>query len=291
MNEKKIIRRLSAVGICGNIALAALKMCAGILGRSAAMISDAVHSLADVLATLVACIGVLISKKAPDRGHPYGHERIECVASGLLGLILLATGLAIGAGGAEKIAAGHYDELATPSAPALIAAAVSIAVKECMFWYTRHYAKKLGSSAFMADAWHHRSDALSALGSLIGIGGAMLGAPVMEPAACVVICFFILKVAFDTLRDAAGKLVDSSCGEKYEAALDSFISGQEGVERIDALRTRRFGSRVCVDAEIAVDGSLSLAQAHGIAESVHAAVESEYPDVKHIMIHENPAGE
>ena len=124
MNEKKIIRRLSAVGICGNIALAALKMCAGILGRSAAMISDAVHSLADVLATLVACIGVLISKKAPDRGHPYGHERIECVASGLLGLILLATGLAIGAGGAEKIAAGHYDELATPSAPALIAAAV-----------------------------------------------------------------------------------------------------------------------------------------------------------------------
>ena len=183
MNETKIINRLSTVGIAGNIALVVFKLYAGIAGHSGAMVSDAVHSLSDVFATLVAYIGVRISKKAPDQDHPYGHDRLECVASMILGMILLATGFGIGLNGVKQIAAGHYEQLAVPSAIALAAAVVSIVSKEVMFWYTRYYAKKLNSSAFMADAWHHRSDALSSVGSLIGIGGAMLGVPVMEPIA------------------------------------------------------------------------------------------------------------
>ena len=179
MSEKKIVARLTAVGVTGNILLVAFKLYAGIAGHSGAMVSDAVHSLSDVFATFIAFIGVNLAQKGPDRDHPYGHDRLECLASTVLGVILLATGLGIGWGGLQKIIAGHYESLAVPGGIALAAAIVSIVVKEGMFWYTRHYARKLNSSAFMADAWHHRSDALSSVGSLIGIGGAMLGVPVL----------------------------------------------------------------------------------------------------------------
>jgi len=289
MNETKIINRLSTVGIAGNIALVVFKLYAGIAGHSGAMVSDAVHSLSDVFATLVAYIGVRISKKAPDQDHPYGHDRLECVASMILGMILLATGFGIGLNGVKQIAAGHYEQLAVPSAIALAAAVVSIVSKEVMFWYTRYYAKKLNSSAFMADAWHHRSDALSSVGSLIGIGGAMLGVPVMEPIACVAICLCILKVAYDILKDAADKMLDTACGDSYEKSLADFIRAQDGVVSLDTLRTRKFGNKVYIDAEISVDGSMTLSDAHSIAERVHNAVEHKYPDIKHIMIHENPA--
>ena len=288
MNETKIINRLSTVGIAGNIALVVFKLYAGIAGHSGAMVSDAVHSLSDVFATLVAYIGVRISKKAPDQDHPYGHDRLECVASMILGMILLATGFGIGLNGVKQIAAGHYEQLAVPSAIALAAAVVSIVSKEVMFWYTRYYAKKLNSSAFMADAWHHRSDALSSVGSLIGIGGAMLGVPVMEPIACVAICLCILKVAYDILKDSIDKMLDTACSPEYEASLRSFIGEQDGVRRVDKLQTRRFGSKIYIDAEIGVDGSISLFEAHAIAESVHNAVEKRDQEIKHIMIHENP---
>ena len=288
MSEKKIVARLTAVGVTGNILLVAFKLYAGIAGHSGAMVSDAVHSLSDVFATFIAFIGVKLAQKGPDRDHPYGHDRLECLASTVLGVILLATGLGIGWGGLQKIIAGHYESLAVPGGIALAAAIVSIVVKEGMFWYTRHYARKLNSSAFMADAWHHRSDALSSVGSLIGIGGAMLGVPVLEPVACVAICLCILKVAYDILKDAADKMLDTACGDSYEKNLADFIRAQDGVVSLDTLRTRKFGSKVYIDAEISVDGSMTLSDAHSIAERVHNAVEHKYPDIKHIMIHENP---
>lgn len=288
MLEKKIILRLSVVSIVGNIILSAFKLFAGIVGHSGAMISDAVHSLSDVLATAVAAIGARVSRKAPDKSHPYGHERLECVASVVLGVLLIITGTGIGLGGVKKIIGGNYQALATPTAIALAAAVISIVVKEAMYWYTRYYAKKLASPAFMADAWHHRSDALSSVGSLIGIGGAMLGMPVLEPVACVCICLCILKVAYDVLKDAVNGMVDASCGEEFEAELGRFILAQEGVKGMDMLHTRKFGSKIYIDAEISVDGGLSLYDAHSIAEDVHRAVEEKYPEIKHIMIHENP---
>lgn len=286
---QKMIKRVTVVGVAGNIVLTGFKLFAGVAGHSGAMISDAVHSMSDVIATFIAFLGVRISERAADRAHPYGHERMECVASLILGGILLATGLGIGSGGIQKIAAGNYDRLAVPGTLALVAAVVSIVVKEAMFWYTRHYARILNSAAFMADAWHHRSDALSSVGSLIGISGAILGYPVLDPAASVLICLCILKVSYDILKDAVNKMLDTSCSEEYEKKVSDYITAQEGVVRLDLLRTRMFGNKVYIDAEIAVDGERSLREAHAIAERVHEGAEENFAGLKHIMIHVNPS--
>ena len=187
INEEAIIRNLSLVSLLGNAALSGFKLFAGIFGHSGAMISDAIHSFSDVFTTLVAWIGVKVSKKAADADHPYGHERMECVAALVLGLILLATGIGIGKAGVENIISGRYEALPIPGTIALIAALISIIGKEMMYWYTRYYAKLINSAAFMADAWHHRSDAFSSIGSLIGIAGARLGFPVLDSVASVLI--------------------------------------------------------------------------------------------------------
>ncbi len=288
INENAIIRQISLVGIIGNIILSSFKLFAGVVGRSGAMVSDGVHSLSDVFATFIAFWGVRISKQAADKAHPYGHERFECVASLILGLILLATGIGIGKTGAEIILSGSYETLPVPSPIALAAAITSIVVKEAMYWYTRHYAKALNSAAFMADAWHHRSDAFSSIGSLAGIGGAMLGFPVLDSVASVVICLFILKVAYDILKDSLAKMLDTSCGEDFEKELTEYITAQEGVVCVDLLHSRMFGNKVYVDLEIKADGDKTLKEAHTIAESVHSNVEKDFPNVKHIMIHLNP---
>ena len=287
MDEKKIVDRLSRVGIFGNILLAAFKLFAGIFGKSGAMVSDAVHSLSDVFATLIAWIGVRLSRRAEDAEHPYGHERLECVASLLLGLILAGTGIGIGWSGIRKLS-GEGGSIEIPTLLPLIAAVISIVVKEGMYQYTMHYAKALDSAAFKADAWHHRSDAISSVGSFIGIGLAKLGLPFMDPVASIIICLLILKVAFDISRDAVYKMLDTSCDNAFEQRLRTFIGSQDGVGRIDLLRTRQFGNRIYVDLEIAVKPDISLRDAHGIAERVHSAVEQEFPKIKHVMIHVNP---
>lgn len=289
LSEAAVIRRLSLVSILGNAVLSGFKLFAGIHGHSGAMISDAVHSFSDVLTTVIAAIGVKISKKKADRSHPYGHERIECVASLFLALLLAATGVGIGNAGLKNILSGSYDTLAVPGGVALAAAVVSIASKEAMFHYTRYYANRIGSAAFLADAWHHRSDALSSIGSLVGIAGARLGYLVLDSAASVVICLFILKVAYDILKDAVSKLLDTSCPESYEQELRSFITGQPDVLAVDLLRTRMFGNVVYVDLEIRVDGSLTLQEGHAIADRIHNRVEKRFDNIKHIMIHVNPA--
>lgn len=288
LDESSVINRLSAVGIVGNVALSAFKLFAGIAGNSGAMVSDAVHSLSDVFATFTAYLGVRASRRKADDSHPYGHERLECLASLVLSVVLIVVACGIGWSGAEQIVSGDCADLRAPESIALIAAVVSIVVKEAMFWYTRHWAKVLNSSAFMADAWHHRSDALSSVGALIGIGAAMLGFPLADPIASMVICLLILKVAWDIMRDAVDKLLDTPCPAELEEDIANLIASTPGVLRLDILRTRQFGSRVYVDAEIAVDGELSLRQAHDIAELAHNSVEREFPLVKHIMIHVNP---
>ncbi len=286
--EKRIVARISAVSVGGNVVLSAFKLIAGLAGNSGAMVSDAIHSMSDVLTTFIAMIGVKISKKGADRGHPYGHEKLECVSSQILAVILFMTGLGIGSVGIEKIAAGNYRELAVPGVLPLLAAIVSIAAKEGMFWYTRAWANKIHSSAFLADAWHHRSDAFSSVGSLIGIAGARAGIPVLDPIASVVICLFILKVAVDIFRDAIRKLTDSACDEEYTEQVRAFVERQEGVRGIDLLRTRLFGEKVYIDLELEVDGRQTLEKAHDIAERVHDGLESQFDNIKHVMIHVNP---
>ena len=290
MEEQRIFKRLSRVGIFGNVLLAAFKLFAGIFGKSGAMVSDAVHSLSDVFATLIACIGVRLSKRQEDAEHPYGHERFECVASLLLGLILAGTGVGIGYTGIQKLLSAP-ENLEVPTLLPLIAAVVSIVVKEGMYWYTMYYARKLDSPAFKADAWHHRSDAISSVGSFVGIGLAKLGLPFMDPVASLIICLLILKVAYDIIRDAIAKMLDTSCDKDTEKSLRSFVEAQEDVARVDLLHTRQFGNKIYVDLEIAVRGDIPLREAHAIAERVHGAMEQAFPKVKHVMIHVNPAEE
>ncbi len=286
MEEKQIMKKLSVVTILGNVLLSGIKLLAGIIGRSGAMVSDAVHSLSDVFTTVIAVIGVLLSKQPEDAEHPYGHERLECVASLILGLILAATGLGIGYSGVEKLL--DWEELQEPTILPLIAALASILIKEAMFWYTMYYAKKMDSSAFKADAWHHRSDAISSVGSFIGIALARMGFPFMDPIASLIICLFILKVAFDISKDSLDKMLDTSGGQDLENQLRDFIENQEGVEKVDLLHTRQFGNKIYMDLEIAAKGNISLIEAHEIAEKVHGNVEAEFPNVKHVMIHVNP---
>jgi len=291
MSDTRIVRKLSLVGIWGNVLLSVFKLYAGVAGHSRAMVSDAVHSLSDVFATLVAWLGVRIAGRSPDREHPYGHERFECVASLLLGLILAVTGLGIGWSGIQRLLDGTAGTAQIPSILPLTAAAISIAVKEGMYHYTMHHANKLDSAAFRADAWHHRSDAFSSIGSFLGIGAARLGFPIMDSVAGLLICACILKVAYDILKDALGKLLDTSCGDELEGPLREYIIAQPGVVGLDLLQTRRFSNKVYADIEISADRSLSLVEAHAIAERVHHGIETTFPTIKHVTVHVNPSEE
>ncbi len=286
---EKIAMNASYVSIAANMVLSVFKLLAGIVAHSGAMISDAVHSASDVFSTIVVIIGIRISSKQSDKEHPYGHERMECVAAIVLATILAVTGLGIGYSAVGKILSGDYANLEVPGAMALIAALISIAVKEAMYWYTRYNAKKIDSSALMADAWHHRSDALSSVGALAGIAGARLGYPICDAAASLCICFFIAKAAYDIFRDAVDKMVDKACDEATENELKNCALAQEGVLGVDLLRTRVFGNKIYVDIEIRADGDGSLREAHGIAERVHDSIEGNFARVKHIMVHVNPA--
>lgn len=289
-SDKKLVMQVSVSSIVVNLVLSVIKAAAGVAAHSGAMISDAVHSASDVFSTFIVLFGYNASRKKSDAEHPYGHERMECVAAVILASVLFLVGLEIGIGGVHKIIAGAEGNLDAPGAAALWTAVASILVKEGMFWYTRWGAKKVRSDALMADAWHHRSDALSSVGSFVGIFGARLGFPVLDPLASLVICLFILKAAVEVFRDALRKMVDHACDEDTVSRLKRSISEEKGVEHLDMIRTRLFGSKSYVDVEIAVNGGLSLNSAHHIAENVHDKVEREFPEVKHCMIHVNPVG-
>ncbi|MBD5550491.1 MAG: cation transporter [Lachnospiraceae bacterium] len=286
--EHNLAYRVSAVSIAVNVILSVLKLAAGVLASSGAMISDAVHSASDVFSTVIVIAGVALSRKKSDADHQYGHERMECMASLLLAAVLALTGGGIGINGIQKIIGGSYETLAVPGRLALAAAVGSILVKEWMYWYTRAAAKKINSGALMADAWHHRSDALSSVGAMIGIFGARMGYPVSDAVASVVICLFIEKAAFDIFRDAADKMVDKSCPDELVEQMREVVKKEEGVIHIDDMKTRLFGDKIYVDVEFSADGSKSLEESHDIAERVHAAIEREFPTVKHCMVHVNP---
>jgi cation diffusion facilitator family transporter len=256
--NEQIAMKVSRISIIGNIILSGFKLFAGIFAQSAAMISDAVHSMSDVFSTIIVMIGIKLANKKSDKEHPYGHERFECVAAIVLAAVLFATGAGIGWSGIKKAIAGNYGDLAIPGILALVAAIVSIIVKEAMYWYTRGAAKRINSSALMADAWHHRSDAFSSVGSFAGIFGARLGFPILDPLACIIICLFILKAAIDIFRDAVGKMTDRACDDETIAKMRDLILSQKSVEGIDGLKTRLFGDKIYMDVEIRVDALVRL---------------------------------
>ncbi|MGN1015015.1 MAG: cation diffusion facilitator family transporter [Butyricicoccus sp.] len=289
--NEQIAMRVSRVSITGNIVLSLFKLLAGILAHSGAMVSDAIHSASDVISTIIVMIGIRMSNKASDDDHQYGHERMECVAAILLAIALGATGLGIGASGLNKILSSSTQPLQAPGRLALVAAVLSIVTKELMYQYSSRAAKKIHSSALLADAWHHRSDALSSIGSFAGIFGARLGFPVLDPIASIVICLFIIHAAYDIFRDAISKMTDRACDEKTAQDILEVCTSQEGVVAVDSIKTRLFGDRIYVDVEISVPGSIPLVQAHATAQRAHDAIEQQFPMVKHCMVHVNPAPE
>jgi cation diffusion facilitator family transporter len=253
------------------------------------MISDAVHSASDVFSTIVVIIGVKAAGKKADAEHPYGHERMECVAAIILAMLLGAVGVGIGFSGVKKIVGGNYSSLTVPGVVPLVAAVVSIASKEWMFWYTRSAAKRINSGALMADAWHHRSDALSSVGSFVGILFSRIGYPIMDPIASVIISLCVIKAAVDIFRDGLNKMVDHSCGSETEQSIRETVLEVNGVMAIDDLKTRLFGDKIYVDMEIKLERHMNLGDAHEIAEQVHNKIEKNFPNCKHCMVHVNPS--
>lgn len=291
MDDKSIVKtavRVSTVSIILNIILSLLKLLAGIVGRSMAMLSDAIHSLSDVFGSIIVIVGVKMSKKEEDSDHQYGHERMECLASLALGAILFLTGALLIYEGIKKICTG--EDISTPGSIALIAAIISIVSKEGMYWYTKISADKINSDALRAEAWHHRSDALSSVGSLIGVAGAMLGVKILDPVMAGIIGLVIIKVSYDIAKEAVDKMVDKACDDDTVNEMKALVLSIEGVEELDLIKTRMFGTKIYVDIEISADGELLLRQSHEIAEKVHDSIERQFADVKHCTVHVNPAG-
>ncbi|MGN0489281.1 MAG: cation diffusion facilitator family transporter [Ruminococcus sp.] len=287
-SEKKLAYKVSGVTIIGNLLLCIFKFLCGIIGCSQAMVSDAIHSASDIFSTIIVIVGVKISHKESDDDHRYGHERYECLAAIILAVILGFTSLYIGYSGITTVISGDYEKIKAPTVLALIAAIISIIVKELMYHYTMHAAKKINSDSLKADAWHHRSDAISSIGSLIGIGGAMLGFLFMDALASIIICIVILKAAVDIIKDAMDKLVDKSCDRETIEQLIDIAKNTDGVIDIDDIKTRLFGNKIYVDIEICCDGDLSLREAHDIADLVHDRIENSNINIKHCMVHINP---
>jgi len=289
--SEQIAMRVSIICIIVNIGLSIGKIGAGILGKSAAMVSDGVQSASDLVGTLISMAGVKVSNKPADADHQYGHERFECIASIILAVTLFMVAYEIGYSGYEKIWGNQSASLEAPGFIALAAAVASVVIKEWMYWYTKKAADLTNSNALLAAAWDHRADAFSSAGSFIGILGARMGYPVLDPIASLMICAIIVYTGFKIVMESFERMTDHAAENEQVMAYMNVIAAVPGVIHIDYVRTRIFGNRVYVDTEITVDDELSFMEVHKIMEGVHHAVEEQFPEVKHCMVHPNPDNE
>ena len=292
MTREDQIARVTLVGSVVNLLLVGVKFVAGIAGHSAAMISDAVHSLSDFVTDIVVLVFVRISAQPQDEGHDYGHGKFETMATLLIGLALAAAAIGIVVSGAGKLAAWLQGEnLPSPGKLALWAALLSILAKEVLYQYTRIKGQKLDSPALEANAWHHRSDALSSVGAAIGIGGAILLGnrwTVLDPLASIVVGLMLVKVAWDLLGPSFRELTDSSLPKETEAEMLEIIRGIDGVQDPHNLRTRRVGNRIVAEVHIRLDGSQSLSEAHEKATEVERRIKARFGQQSHIVVHMEP---
>ena len=292
MNREKQIYRVTLVGSVGNVLLTIVKFIAGVLGHSSAMVADAVHSLSDLVTDAVVLVFVGISARPQDESHDYGHGKFETLASLLISLALVAAAIGIIVSGAVKFAAWlGGEELTPPGSLALWVALLSIALKEAMYRYTAIQGRKLSSPALTANAWHHRSDALSSIGAAIGIGGAvLLGGrwAVLDPLASIVVGGMLVGVAWKILRPSMGELTDASLPEETEAEILDTIRSFSGVSDPHNLRTRRIGNRVAIEAHIRLDGSLPLAEAHERTSAIERRLKERFGPDALITLHMEP---
>ena len=292
MKREDEIAKVTLVGSVVNLLLVGLKAVAGVAGHSAAMVSDAVHSLSDFVTDIVVLIFVRVSARPQDDDHDYGHGKYETVATLFIGLALAAAAVGIVVSGARKLAAWFQgEELPAPGALALWAALISIAVKEILYQYSRIKGRKLDSPALEANAWHHRSDALSSVGAAIGIGGAILLGQrwtVLDPLASIAVGAMLVKVAWDLLGPSVGELTDSSLPADTEEEMLRIIRSVEGVEDPHNLRTRRVGNRIAAEVHIRLDGGQTLAEAHEKASEVERRFKERFGAQSHLIVHMEP---
>lgn len=277
--------KTSIITIIANIVLAAIKIFAGIVGKSSAVLADGFHTLSDVLTTFVAIVGLKVSSKEADKDHPYGHEKYEPIFGKIISMFLVGTGLLIGYEGIKTLISG---DIKTPTNIALGAAFTSIIVKEVMFRYTFRTAKKIKSFAMEADAWHHRSDALSSIGTFVGVLGARLGFSILDPIAAIIVSILIIKVGIELYLNSIKGLVDESADPDIIKKIEKITYSVEGVKSITDLKTRNFGSKIYVDIDITVDGKITVKEGHDIAKVVHDLIEDKIDEVKHCMVHVEP---
>ena len=289
------IYRVTLVGGAVNVLLLLFKFVAGIVGHSAAMVADAVHSLSDFLTDVIVLIFVRISGKPKDKSHDYGHGKFETLAMTLIGLALAAVGIGLLYGGVTKIAAWwHGSQLTAPGTLALWAALLSVVLKEAVFRYSMVKARQLQSQAVEANAWHHRSDALSSIGTAIGIGGAIfLGErwTVLDPLASVVVALFIMKVAIDLLHRGIGDLMEQSLPDEVEKEILQLAASVDRVSKPHDLRTRRIGNHYAIEMHILMDGNLPLREAHEKASEVERLLREHYGAETHVAVHVEPEEE
>ena len=285
MKNYKIGLRTSILTIIINIILAAIKITAGIIGRSTAVLADGVHTLSDILTTFIVLIGLKISSKEADDDHPYGHEKYELVFAKILSIFLALTGIFIGYSGLKILVSGNIQ---VPGRVALFAALISIFAKEAMYHYTIRTAKKIKSFSMEADAWHHRSDALSSIGTFIGVLGARLGIAILDPIAAIIVSILVIKVGVDLYLKSVRGLVDESADNETLERIEKIILSVEEVREIKDLKTRISGNNIDVDVDITVDGSMTVAEGHDVAEEIHNLVVDDIEEAKHCMVHVEP---
>lgn len=281
--KEGIVLSLWTLGL--NFLLGSLKLAAGLWGRSSAMVADAAHSYSDCASTVAVIAGLKMASKSADADHPYGHEKYELIFANILSILLGLTAVKIGYDALMVIAHGSYQ---VPGLAPLLAAVFSVAVKEVMYRLTLRKAKKIGSVAMEADAWHHRSDALSSVGAFVGILGARLGLPVLDPVTGLLVSILVLKVAIDLYRKSVSGLVDSSTDAETVARIQQLLADMDGIEEVNSLKTRVFGASAYADVTIKVDGALTVEEGHDIATLAHNKIEANLPKIKHIMVHIEP---
>ena len=292
MSREKEIYKVTLVGSAGNVALLTFKFIAGILGHSSAMIADAVHSLADFVTDLVVLVFVSISAKPQDQSHDYGHGKFETIATFLIGLALVAAATGIIVSGATKLTAWWGgEELEAPGWIALWAALLSILIKELLYQYTARKGRQLDSQVMIANAWHHRSDALSSIGAAIGIGGAIwLGQrwTVLDPLASIVVGLMLVKVAYELLKTSIAELTECSLPAETEQEIEAIIQSFDDVQEPHNLRTRRIGNRVAIEVHVRMDGSLPLQTVHERATTIERKLKERFGAKTHVTLHMEP---
>ena len=292
MNRKKEIYKVTLIGSAGNAALLTFKFIAGVLGNSSAMIADAIHSLSDFVTDILVLVFVSISAKPQDQSHDYGHGKFETIASFLIGLALVAAATGIVVSGVMKFTAWlNGEELEAPRWIALWAALLSIATKEMLYQYTSHRGKELNSQVMIANAWHHRSDALSSVGAAIGIGLAIwLGNnwAVFDPLASIVVGLMLVKVAYELLKKSINELTESSLPAETEQEIVQIIQSFGDVQQPHNLRTRRIGNRIAIEAHIRMDGQLPLNSVHERATTIEQKLKQRFGANTHVSLHMEP---